>query len=256
MSDWLRASLFGCAFATLACGKAAPSTTPPVPDSNSATTPTPLALPDDDPYAVPRDDDAAQLQLPASPAFVESQAPVQYPDGVFSVRGLREDIDANVQDGDAGIEIRLRAYVLEVYVAPDCPEDEICPPPKQPHVWVVDHPEQRGKRRAMLVANYRFSIPEWDSERWKGLPDVVLEPGKQYTFKGKFRRFTDTGFASDRGVLEFVAYEQPAPDGGTRWVHPLNAPWDPLEVSRMEKENAELAEKARRAIENRKKGNK
>lgn len=250
----LRASLIGCVIASAGCEKAAPSTNPSEAPAASTSTsmPKPLAFEDEDPHAVTSGEgDSVKLQLPPSPVFVEANAPKQYSDGAFSINGLRHEIDANVQDGDAGVEIRLRAYVLEVYVPPECLDVEGCPPAKQPHVWVVDDPGQRGKRQAMMVTNYRFPTPEWDAKRWKGQSDVILEAGKQYTFKGKFKRFSDTGFASDRGLLEFIAYEQPASGGGTRWVYPPSAPWHPLEVARMEEENAAMTEKAWPAVERR-----
>ena len=87
-----------------------------------------------------------------------------------------------------------------------------------------------------MVVNHRFAIPEWDAERWKDEPEVVIEDGKQYTFRGRFRRFSDTGFASDRGLLEFIAYAQPDPKGGERWVYPRNAPWHPVELERAKRE--------------------
>src|SRR5690606_18815442 len=103
--------------------------------------------------------------------------------------------------GEQGTEVLVRGYVQEIYVAPECPSGEVCAPPKQPHVWITDAPEEKGKKRAMMVVNYRFAIPAWDAKRWKKEPEVVLEVGKRYTFKGKFKRFSDTGFAFDRGLL-------------------------------------------------------
>ena len=35
---------------------------------------------------------------------------------------------------------------------------------------------------------------------------VMFEKGKRYTFRGKFKQFSDTGFAFDKGLLEFLAY--------------------------------------------------
>ncbi len=198
-----------------------------------------------------------QVQLPAAPDFDEGKVDEQYADGSFSIYGLRTDIDGNVKKGDAGTEVMVKGYIQEIYVAPECPEGEICPPPKQPHVWITDKADQLGKKRAMMVVNYRFSIPEWDAKRWKEQPDVIMEKGKQYTFKGKFKRFSDTGFAFDRGLLEFVAYKPHDPETGAEldsWVYPPNAPWHPLEVQRMDEENAALAEKAKAALDKKKSG--
>ncbi len=194
---------------------------------------------------------AVKVQLPPSPDFDEGKAPVTHDDGSFSIYGLRKDIDQNVADGDAGKEIMVKGWVQEIYVAPECPEGEVCPPPKQPHVWITDHQGQEGKKRAMMVVNYRFTIPEFELKDWKGQPEVVLEKGKQYTFKGKFKRFSDTGFAFDSGLLEFVAYKPHDPETGAElneWVFPPGAPWHPVAVAKTEAENAALAEKARASL--------
>ena len=214
-------------FATTACDKAAEA------EDTKAKAPPPPAM---------------KVELPAPPDFDEGKSPETWDDGSYSIYGLRRKLDENVKDGAAGKEILIKGYIQDVYVAPECPEGEVCPPPKQPHVWITDKPGENGKKRAMMVVNYRFTIPEWDAKRWKDEPDVVLEKGKQYSFKGKFKRFSDTGFAYDRGLLEFVAYKPYDLETGQElptWVYPPGAPWHPLEVARQEEENAQLAEKAK-----------
>jgi len=193
-----------------------------------------------------------KVQLPPPPDFEEGKSPDKWEDGSYSIYGLRKDLDDNVKAGEQGTEVMVKGYIQEIYVAPECPEGEVCAPPKQPHVWITDGPEEKGKKRAMMVVNYRFSIPEWDAKRWKKEPDVLLEQGKRYTFKGKFKRFSDTGFAFDRGLLEFVAYRPLDPETGAElgdWVYPPGAPWHPVEVARMEESNARLAEKAKAALD-------
>jgi hypothetical protein len=188
-----------------------------------------------------------KVELPAAPNFEEGKVDEQYPDGAYSVYGLRRKLDERVAEGVAGTEITVRAYIQEIYVPDPCPEGEVCPPGKQPHVWVVDQPDVQGKKRAMMVVNYAFVIPESDAKRWKDEPAVLLEKGKQYTFKGKFKRFSDTGFADDRGLLEFLAYKAKDPETGAEldaWVYPPGAAWHPLEIKRIEEENAALAEQA------------
>ena len=188
-----------------------------------------------------------KVELPAPPNFDEGKVDEQYADGAWSAYGLRRHLDEQVEKGKNGEEITVRGYVQEIYVPPECPEGEMCPPPKQPHFWITDKPEEKGKKRAMMVVNYRFTIPEWDAKRWKGEPEVLIEKGKQYTIKGKFKRFSDTGFADDRGLLEFVAYKPHDPDSGQeleQWVFPPGAPWHPVELARVEEEQRDLAEKA------------
>ncbi len=195
-----------------------------------------------------------QVNLPPSPNFEEGKAPEKYDDGSYSIYGLRSSLDERIAEGAAGTEVQVRGFVQEVYVPIVCPEGEFCPPGKQPHVWITDAVDTQGKKRAMMVVNYRFNIPEWEAEMWKGQPEVVLEKGQQYTFKGKFVRFSATGFAHDMGLLEFVAYKAKNPETGVEdWVYPPGAAWHPVTVAATEAQNAELAEKAAKAAEDYKK---
>ena len=193
-----------------------------------------------------------QVTLPPAPDFDEGKAPEQWEDGSFSIWGLRRDIDAHVAEGEAATEIQVKGWIQEIYIPPECPEGEACPPPKQPHVWIVDHEGVEGKKRAMMVVNYRFTIPEWEAPDWKDVPDVVLEKGKRYTFKGVFKQFSDTGFAFDRGLLEFKAYKPLDPETGAEgeWTAPPGAAWHPLTIQRQDEQNAKLAEAAAKAAKN------
>ena len=201
-----------------ACNRA---TEPPAPPTAAPDVPEPSAH-EIDPYEpAPRANSDAAV-LPAAPVFPTAKAPEQYEDGAYSIHGLREQIDERVAEGQRGEEVMVRAWVQAVYEPPECPHSRTCAPPKQPHVWVTDDRDDKGKARAMLVVNYKFQIPEADEPKWSGDPEVELEKGKQYTFKGKFKRFSDTGFAHDKGLLEFVAYLQRG-----EWVVPPGAPWHP-----------------------------
>ncbi|MBK6916866.1 MAG: hypothetical protein IPH07_05660 [Deltaproteobacteria bacterium] len=187
-----------------------------------------------------------KVELPPSPNFDEGKAPEQWEDGSYSIYGLRSKLDERVKEGENNKEIQVKGWVQEIYVAPPCPEG-VCAPPKQPHVWITDTQGEQGKKRAMMVVNYRFSIPEHQAKMWKDVPQVILEKDKRYTFLGKFKQFSDTGFAFDRGLLEFVAYKPIDPATGqesSTWVYPPNSPWHPLTIQAQEAENAELAKKA------------
>ena len=83
---------------------------------------------------------------------------------------------------------------------------------------------------------------------WKGAPAVVMEPGKRYTIKGRFQRYSSFGFADDRGLFEFVAYHPLDKTGRERpeWVYPPGAPCHPRTIQMQEAEERELAEQAAR----------
>ena len=188
--------------------------------------------------------DNVKVELPPPPDFDEGKVPEKADDGAWSVYGLRKNLDENVKQGEAGVEIEVRGYVQDIYEPPVCPEGEQCPPGKQPHVWITDKPDDKGKKRAMMVVNYAFTIPEYDVKRWEKVPSVMLAKGQQYTFKGKFKRFSDSGFADARGLLDFVAYKAKDPVTGVEsWVAPPGAAWHPLEILRQEEEQKALIEK-------------
>ena len=188
--------------------------------------------------------DNVKVELPPAPNFDEGKVAEKYDDGTWSVYGLRHEIDENVKQGDAGVEIEVRGFVQDIYEPPPCPEGETCPLGKQPHFWITDKAEDKGKKRAMMVVNYAFTIPEYDAKRWKDVQNVAVEKGKQYTFKGKFKRFSDTGFADARGLLDFVSYKGlNAKTGQEEWISPPGAPWHPLEILKQEEDQKKLIEK-------------
>ena len=81
-----------------------------------------------------------KVQLPPSPNFDEGKAPEKWEDGSWSIYGLRSKLDENVKAGETGTEIEVKGWVQEIYVAPPCPEKEVCAPPKQPHIWTETCP--------------------------------------------------------------------------------------------------------------------
>jgi hypothetical protein len=186
------------------------------------------------------------VELPASPNFDEGKAPLTWEDGTYSIYGLRKELDANLAAGAEGKEIEIKGWVQEIYQPPVCAEGEsFCPLGKQSHFWITDSEGEQGKKRAMMVVAYKFAIPDFQAELWEGQPLVVPEIGKQYTIKGKFVRFSSTGFAHDQGLLEFVAYKAADPKTGEMvWIYPPGAAWHPLEVARIEEENKAMAAQA------------
>lgn len=201
----------------------------------------------------PNPADNVKFELPPPPDFDEGRVAEKWEDGTWSIYGLRKDIEENVKAGDAGQEIEMKGYVQDIYEPPVCGKDEKCQGGKQPHIWITDKPDEKGKKRAMMVVGYRFTIPDYDAKRWDKVPDVVFEKGKQYTFKGKFKRFSDQGFADARGLLDFTHYKAIDPATGTEaWIAPRGAPWHPIELARMEEQQRKLVEKVNSA--NKKKG--
>jgi hypothetical protein len=181
--------------------------------------------------------EGTQVVPPPAPSFSSVTVPPRYEDGTYSVFGLREYPDPLLEDGEDGATIEVRAFVQEVYLPPaDCTPGPTC---KQAHIWVSDDPDGRGHRRALLVGAIRFQIPEWERDAWKDQPEVVLELGHEYVFRGVFVRESDTGFADPRGMLQFVAYRE----GEGPWIYPRGAYWHPLAAQRREEAERELLER-------------
>jgi len=194
-------------------------------------------------------DQGLTVQLPARPDFNEGKIDERYNDNVWSIYGLRKSLDENVKAGDAGAEIEVRGYVQEIYQAPVCEGNvALCPPGKQPHFWITDRPDDAGKKRAMMVVSYAFSIPEWEAKTWKDVPNVIINKGEQYTIKGRFKRFSDSGFADDRGLVEFIAYKATDPKTGMEgWIYPPGAAWHPINKAAEEEQQRKLIEAASKA---------
>jgi hypothetical protein len=171
-----------------------------------------------------------ELGLPERPSFAIADVPALAEDGTWSIRGLRAHIDALLPEAEQGRVVLVSAYVQEVYTPPTCPAGQLCPPGKMPHAWLVDDPAIRGKVDALMLTDIEFPIPEWDREAqlaWADAPVPVLEPGRRYVFMGWFRRFTYSGFAHDRGLLELFAVSEAPPSQDSVWIAPLNSDHHP-----------------------------
>ena len=189
-----------------------------------------------------------QVQLPVSPKFAPAEVPVRWEDdadAAYSIYGLRKDIDDRLAEGERGQTVIVKGWVQEVFLPPECPAGQLCRPTKQAHFWITDAEGDQGKKRAMMVVNHEFPIPEWDidtQEMFADQPRVTVEVGKRYTIEGKFKRISNTGFSHRDGLLEFHAYRAPKPGspGEQDWIYPPNAAWHPLTVAAVEAQNAEL----------------
>lgn len=182
------------------------------------------------------------LGLPPAPDFPELTAPARYDDGSWSIRGLREDLDAQVKRGDAGEMVDLWVYVQEVYAPPNCEVGRPCPVAKTAHMWVTDHPGELGKAGALMVAEQDFAIPK--EEMWEGARPLEFVVGQRVHVRGVFLQLSSTGFAHDRGLLEFRYLEV---DG--EWQPPPAAPWHPLVIEVMEAENRRMQLRMQREAE-------
>jgi len=128
-----------------------------------------------------------KVDLPPPPSFAASDVPLKYPDGLYTVHGLRK--------GKAellGKEVKVKGTLLEVYQCPVCPKGQTCKLCDQPHFFIGDKPDTK-KEKALMVVDYLGP---------KQKPPA-LTVGKQYEISGTFSINSPTGFGSSDGLLVF-----------------------------------------------------
>jgi hypothetical protein len=130
-----------------------------------------------------------KLELPPPPLFDRPRVPQVYPDQTLSVYGIRKRMEEHL-----GKEVRVKAFVVEVYQCPTCKRGRKCPPCDLPHFWIGDKRDTREE--ALLVAD----LPYDDRGKYK---DLRLEPGQTIIVDGTFTKQSNTGFASSEGLLVY-----------------------------------------------------
>ncbi len=157
---------------------------------------------------------AIRVNLPPVPTLPPPPHPVTYPDGTYSVYGMRHRL-RHVIDTEA----RVKAYILEIYQAPPCPARQTCPTARMPHVWIADDLGEREPSKRMRVTGYAESQRDIDraiaearrgrrpptAPEGEGLPPIPTDfaVGRQYTFQGRLTRMSGNGFLDSEGLLDY-----------------------------------------------------
>ncbi len=128
-----------------------------------------------------------KVDLPPQPAFLPPDVPIKTPEGVYSIYGVRKDKATTLTK-----DVKVKGYLLEVYVCPVCPKGQTCKACDQPHFFMGDKPDTK-KEKALMVVDYLAP---------KQKPPV-LTVGKQYEVAGSFNINSPTGFGSSDGLLVF-----------------------------------------------------
>lgn len=164
-----------------------------------------------------------KVDLPSPPSFAASDVPEKNPDGTFTVRGLRKKKAENLNK-----EIKVKAYLLEVYQCPKCPKGQTCKLCDQPHFFMGDKPDTK-KEKALMVVDYL-------SPKQK---PPALTVGKQYDVAGTFSVNSPTGFGASDGL---VVFDTMTDDKGVVFQSPAKA----LEEKALKGEEQEKALEAKR----------
>ena len=144
-----------------------------------------------------------KVDLPPPPSFAASDIPDKNPDGTFTVHGLRKNKGVE----NLNKEVKVKAYLLEVYQCPVCPKKQTCKMCDQPHFFMGDKPDTK-KEKALMVVDYLAP---------KQKPPA-LTVGKQYDVAGTFAINSPTGFGASDGLIVFdnmtddkgVVFQSPA----------------------------------------------
>jgi len=130
-----------------------------------------------------------KVDLPPPPSWAQSTIPEKYPDGKWSVRGLRKKLKANLNQ-----DVEVKGFIVDVYQCPPeqakCPKGKVCKPCDVPHFFVADTKETK-KERGMVVCNYPV----------KPKPPVLPPVGTEVIVSGTFVREAG-GFAASDGLVD------------------------------------------------------
>jgi len=161
--------------------------------------------------------------LPPVPPLPPPPHPVQYADSSYSVYGVRHRMANTVNT-----ELEVTGWIVEVYIPPECPDEESCPPATAPHMWIADTQEEADPMHRLTVVGYaenQVQLDEWREAAAAGRP-IEIDPetgqlpiptdfdiGAKVKVNGRFARISGTGFNISNGLLEYRSHEtiEPAP---------------------------------------------
>ena len=160
-----------------------------------------------------------KVDLPPPPSFAASDIPDKMPNGNWSIHGLRKNkmrsciVVAPAKEPGADCmlnkDVKVTAYLLEVYQCPKCPKGQTCKLCDQPHFFMGDKPDTK-KEKALMVVDYLAP---------KQKPPA-LTVGKQYDVAGTFSINSPTGFGASDGLLVFDSMTD---DKGQPFMSPAKA---------------------------------
>lgn len=151
--------------------------------------------------------------LPAVPTVPPPPHPINYPDGTYTVYGVRKRIEHTIDT-----ELKVTGYITWVYTPPVCPEGHTCPPAKMPHCRIADTANETDERKTLVLVGYAANQKEIDDAReelahgrtpappeGEGLPPIPtdLEVGRRGVFEGRFTRVSGSGFLESEGLLDY-----------------------------------------------------
>ena len=154
--------------------------------------------------------------LPPVPNIPKPTVPETYPDGSYSVYGLRKGIRNNIEQ-----QATVTAFISKIYQKPECPEGKTCYT-LMPHLYLADDKSGAIEKRLLKLVGYARSFKEMEEEKegtreddLEELPEGVYLPpvvwdwreGHKYKITGNFTRQSGAGFMATDGLLEYASHE-------------------------------------------------
>lgn len=160
--------------------------------------------------------------VPTVPTLPPPPYPVTYPDGSYSVYGVRRRETTTIDT-----DVQVTGYIVEVYVPPVCPEGRTCPTPARPHMWIADARGVTDPNERLMIVGYaenqlaidtaiedheRGRTPEGLDETTgllpTGVPPVPWDfvVGNKVLVRGRFARVGASGFNESRGLIEWSGH--------------------------------------------------
>ena len=163
--------------------------------------------------------------LPSVPTIQIPNVPINFPDGSYSIFGLRKKKSETMRQ-----RVRVSGIVVETYNKPFCAEGKTCPPAKMPHLWLADTMGEKNPKYRLTLVGYVEGFQQMaqckeDAEKGivvdipEGveLPPCVwdLDIGHKYMIEGWFTIISSHGFQDSDGLLEYKDHkclDCPPPD--------------------------------------------
>jgi hypothetical protein len=147
--------------------------------------------------------------LPEVPTLPPPPHPVTYPDGSYSVYGLRRRASVTL-----GTPVSVTGYIVGIYAPPECEGN--CPRPSAPHLFIADAAGEQDPAKHLLVAGYAASHDELadfirrgsrrTDENGAALPAIDFTVGNKVKISGNFTNSAG-GFNYAAGLIEYTTHE-------------------------------------------------
>ena len=155
--------------------------------------------------------------LPEVPTLPPPPHPVTYPDSSYSVYGVRKRIRNTIDT-----ELSVTGYIVDIYVPPECPEDEVCPRASAPHLYIADTRNEADRAKQLMLVGYAESqtqideaVEEFERGRYEPPPPesgilpipVDFHVGNKVKITGRFSRVSGSGFNNSEGLVDYRAHD-------------------------------------------------